>query len=164
MKPSDRFRGLVDYWAWRAELPADLVWRQVDAESAFNPRAVSPCGAMGLLQLMPETSREMGCMEPFNPDENLKAGTAYLAKQLANVKITVVSQPVAQDDLYRFALVSYNAGFGYSKVALRDLLAGSLPLDWPHFKATFPQASVRGRKPDAKQALGYAEKILPPGD
>jgi len=117
---------------------------------------------MGLLQLMPETAKEVGCMEPFNPDENLKGGTTYLAKQLANVQLTVGSQPVAQDDLYRFALCSYNAGFGYTKVALRDLLARSLPLDWPHFRTALPQASVQGKKPDHKQALSYAEKILPP--
>jgi membrane-bound lytic murein transglycosylase MltF len=119
---------------------------------------------MGLLQLMPETAKELGCMEPFNPDECLKAGTTYLAQQLANVKLTVGSQPVAQDDLYRFALVSFNAGFGYVKAALRDLASQNAPIDWPHFKATFPTASVRGKKPDAKQALGYAEKILPLGD
>jgi len=134
------------------------------AESNGNPDAVSPSGAQGLMQFMPVTWQEMGQGSPLNPEQSIKAGTTYMAKMLANVRITIGSQPVAQDDTYRFALCSYNAGFGYVKAALRDLLAQSLPLDWPHFKATFPTASVRGKRPDAKQALGYAEKILPPGD
>lgn len=118
---------------------------------------------MGLLQLMPLTARDLGLTEPFNPDENLKAGTTYLAQQLANVKLTVGSHPVAQPDLLRFALTSYNCGFGYVRVALRDLLARDQPLDWPHFRTALPLAVVRGKKPDHKQALSYSEKILPLG-
>lgn len=116
---------------------------------------------MGLMQLMPATAGELGCMEPFNPDENIKAGTTYDAKCLANVKLEVGTHPVAQDDLYRFMLASYNAGFGYVRAALREILTSGSPIDWPHFAASLPRATVRGRHPDSKQATEYALKIIP---
>jgi membrane-bound lytic murein transglycosylase MltF len=101
-------------------------------------------------------------MDPFNPDESLRGGTEYMAHQLANVRLTVGSQvDVTPDNLYRFALASYNCGFGYVRAALKDLLARQQPLTWENFRASLPQATVRGLKPDHKQALGYAEKILP---
>lgn len=116
---------------------------------------------MGLLQLMPLTAQDLGLREPFNPDENLKAGTTYLAQQLANCKLTVGSQPVAQDDLLRFALVAYNCGYGYVRAALRDLLARGLPVTWAEFCKTLPTASVRGKRANVKECLPYALKILP---
>jgi soluble lytic murein transglycosylase-like protein len=164
MKPSERFRSLADYWAWRAELPPDLVWRQIGAESSYNPRAMSPAGAKGLLQLMPGTAAEVNVADPFNPDDCLRGGCEYLAKQLANVKITVGSQPVVQEDLLRFALVSYNAGGAYVRAALRDLLARGLPCTWANFTTALPTASVRGRRANTKECLPYALKILPLGD
>lgn len=51
----------------------------VKVESGFNPTAVSPSGAMGLTQIMPETARELGLTSPFSPAENLNAGARYLA-------------------------------------------------------------------------------------
>ena len=123
---------------------------------------MSPAGAKGLLQLMPVSAAEVNVADPFNPDDCLRGGTEYLARQLANVKITVGSRPEVQDtDLLRFALVSYNCGFGYVRAALRDLLARGLPIDWPHFCETLPTASVRGRRANTKECLPYALKILP---
>lgn len=51
----------------------------VKIESGFNPTAVSPSGAMGLTQIMPETARELRLTNPFSPTENLNAGARYLA-------------------------------------------------------------------------------------
>ena len=51
------------------------------AESAYNPAAVSPVGAQGLMQLMPETAEELGVQDSFNPGQNLLGGSKYL-KQL----------------------------------------------------------------------------------
>jgi membrane-bound lytic murein transglycosylase F len=134
------------------------------AESGGNPKAVSPVGARGLFQLMGPAAEEVRVTDRDNPEESIRGGTEYLARCLANVKITVGSHPVAQPDLLRFALASYNCGFGYVRVALRDLLANDQPLDWPHFRTALPLAVVRGKKPDHKQALSYVEKILPLGD
>lgn len=83
------------------QVRADLVRAVVQVESAFNPRAISAKGAMGLMQLMPATLQQFGVRNPFNPAENVRAGVAYLRQLL---------------DRYRndeqLALAAYNAGPG----------------------------------------------------
>ena len=78
-----------------------LVAAVIRVESNFNPNAVSPKGAVGLMQLMPQTQREMGVQNPFVPDENLRAGIGYLRKLL----------DAFQGDL-ELTLAAYNAGIG----------------------------------------------------
>lgn len=77
----------------------DLVRAVVQVESAFNPRARSPKGARGLMQLMPATMAEYGVRNPFDPSDNVRAGVAYLRQLL---------------DRYHnnetLALAAYNAG------------------------------------------------------
>jgi soluble lytic murein transglycosylase len=59
-------------------VPPALVKAVIHAESAFNPRAVSHKGAMGLMQLMPATARSLGVLEPFTAEQNVEGGTRYL--------------------------------------------------------------------------------------
>jgi soluble lytic murein transglycosylase-like protein len=102
--PLERSRMYDDLIAEHARLNgirSDLVRAVVQVESAFNPYAKSPKGAMGLMQLMPETARQYGVTNAFNPVENIRAGVAYLRALL---------------DRYRnneeLALAAYNAGPG----------------------------------------------------
>jgi soluble lytic murein transglycosylase len=81
-------------------VPPALVKAVIHAESAFDPRAVSRKGAMGLMQLMPDTARSLGVREPFAAAQNVLAGTRYLRRL---------------HDRYgswTFTLAAYNAGPG----------------------------------------------------
>lgn len=62
-------------------IPEDIFHNLVKTESAYNPRAVSPVGAQGLGQLMPETARELGVTNAFDPEQNLDGSARYLRQQ-----------------------------------------------------------------------------------
>jgi soluble lytic murein transglycosylase-like protein len=86
--------------AERHQVDPALVQSVIAVESAYNPEAVSPKGAMGLMQLIPATARRFGAADAFDPRQNIEAGVKYL-KYL---------QELFQDD--KLALAAYNAGEG----------------------------------------------------
>ena len=132
------------------------------AESSANPKAVSRCGARGLFQLMPITATEMRA-NPDDPEDSIRAGTEYLARQLSNVKLLLHGVASAtHDDLLRFALASYNCGFGYVRRAIKMALEAEQPVTWGTVSALLPKAEVNGRTADVKQVTGYVAKILSP--
>ena len=80
-------------------LDPDLVNSVIRAESGFNVRAVSPKGAQGLMQLMPQTASELGVQNAFDPQANVEGGTRYLRELLERYDFDLVK-----------ALAAYNAG------------------------------------------------------
>jgi soluble lytic murein transglycosylase-like protein len=69
----------AEYYSAVYRVPLDLVMAIIDEESAWNPYAVSAKGAVGLMQLMPQTAVRFGVRNRFRPDENIRGGVAYLA-------------------------------------------------------------------------------------
>ncbi len=67
------------YYATQYRVPIELVDAVIDEESAWNPYAVSRKGAVGLMQLMPETAARFGVRNRYRLDENIRGGVAYLA-------------------------------------------------------------------------------------
>lgn len=91
--------GLIATHASAYSVRPDLVRAVIQTESAFNPRARSRKGAMGLMQLMPDTAADYGVLDPYDPEENIRGGVAYLRDLL-----------VKYDGREELALAAYNAG------------------------------------------------------
>jgi len=96
-------RQMIDEAAQKQKLNPALVHAQVYQESLYNPDARSHAGAMGLMQLMPGTAKELGVTRPYDPHQNLDGGTRYL-RQMLNSK--GIRGNIA------LALAAYNAGPG----------------------------------------------------
>jgi len=91
------------------EVDPDVVKAVIEAESNYDEQAVSPKGALGLMQLMPSTARELGVTDAFDPGQNIDGGVRYLRWLLTELK----------GDL-SLALAAYNAGparvFGKNRI------------------------------------------------
>lgn len=90
---------LINFHARREGLSPRLVQAVVQVESGYNPRALSNKGAMGLMQLMPGTAKELGVSNAYDPEQNIRGGARYLRQQLDRFSGDV-----------RLALAAYNAG------------------------------------------------------
>ncbi len=98
LEPAD-LGELIDSQAGRWRLDPELVRAVIEVESGYRPEAVSSKGAMGLMQLMPDTARDFSVQDPFDPHQNVAAGTAYLRRVLDIF-----------DGRLELALAGYNAG------------------------------------------------------
>ncbi len=99
------FRDEIVLAASRYSVDESLIRAVIHAESAYQPNALSPKGAQGLMQLMPDTQAELQIEDPFHPESNIGGGTWYLAQMLAEFGGNV-----------ELAAAAYNAGPG----AVRD--------------------------------------------
>jgi soluble lytic murein transglycosylase-like protein len=98
--PRQPYADKVEAAAGRHGLDPKLLHALVIVESGYRPEAVSHAGATGLTQLMPGTAAELGVTDPYDPEQNLAGGAAYLARQLRTFKDV------------RLALAAYNSGPG----------------------------------------------------
>ncbi len=99
VKGPKQFESLIRRYAKRYGVDPALVKAVIHAESDFNPFAISKKGAQGLMQLMPETARDLAVMDAYDPEENIRAGVQYLKMLLKKFN----------GDL-SLSLAAYNAG------------------------------------------------------
>jgi hypothetical protein len=92
------FQKIIRAAAERYGMDADLIHCVVAVESNFDPKAVSPKNARGLMQLLPQTAARYGVKDIFDPEENVNAGTRYLKELLTKYHNLTL------------ALAAYNAG------------------------------------------------------
>lgn len=152
-----RLKAAVDLVAGEQSLPPALLHSVIAVESNYNPNAVSPKGAQGLMQLIPATARRFGVSDAFDPVENIRGGASYLKYLL---------------ELYRgnytLALAAYNAGEGavarYGTVPpfpetrdyvkqVADRLAGQA-------LASAPAAAAGAKPPAAPAGPSHIEEVL----
>ena len=94
-----RFRPLIDAAARSSNLRPELLHAVVQAESSYDPKALSRAGAVGLMQLMPGTAERYGVSDRWDPAQNLRGGSHYLRDLLREFKFDL-----------KLALAAYNAG------------------------------------------------------
>jgi len=99
--PASRHDGYIDRLGEELGLSPDLIKAVAMVESGLDPRARSPKGALGLMQLMPATARQYGVDDPFDPWQNLRGGATHLSDLLERY-----------DGDLSLTLAAYNAGSG----------------------------------------------------
>lgn len=149
------------------ELPDGQRWivAQVQVESAGDPRAVSPVGAQGLLQLMPATAGDLGVSNPLDPVENVYGGIRYLHAQYR-----ALGEVPEHLDRLLWSFAAYNGGRGYLDFnggpanTCLELAARDEPADWwrwdvGRYWLMHRECLVRGRFPDYRQIWAYVARI-----
>ena len=166
-----RFARSIQEASARYGIPVGLLERQIMAESGGNPGAESPMGAVGLMQLMPETAKGLGVSNPYDPHQSIMGGARYLAEQ---------KQKFGN---WREALAAYNAGpgavakyggvppFAETKAYVQKILGG---LPSPTSVGAAPQESLPALTASAglgdsapthqMDMLGLAQKLMGPSD
>lgn len=94
-----KYLPLVNKAAKKFQINPNLLHAIVDTESAFNPKAVSRVGAIGLMQLMPKTAKSLKVTDVWNPRQNIQGGAKYFSQLLNMFEQNI-----------RLAIAAYNAG------------------------------------------------------
>ncbi len=99
--PGNKYSYIIREKSRKYNIEPSIIKAVITAESNWNPRAISQKGAIGLMQLMPSTARDMQITNPYDPEQNIEAGTKYLRFLLNRF-----------DGDITLALAAYNAGPG----------------------------------------------------
>ena len=149
--------GLPDGWRW--------ILAQCQIESAGDPRATSPVGAQGLLQLMPATAAELGVENAFDPGQNLRGGITYLRRQY-----DALAEVPGHVDRLLWSFAAYNGGRGYLDFngAPANSCLELAKRDEPHLWSCWGVGRywlmhrdlvVHGHRPDYLQIWRYVDRI-----
>lgn len=123
------------------------------AESNLEPTAISHCGAIGIMQIMPATGKELGYTEKelLNPEKNIQAGATYMIKMLKMWELIPCFS-----ERWCFALASYNAGAGNIRSARRKAIINRWEsMDW----CTVSQQLKELTGKHSKETINYVARI-----
>jgi len=115
------------------------------SESALNPDAVSWCGAMGLMQLMPMTAKDLSVKNVWDPEENIRGGVKY------DRQVDRIFKMIGWPERRRFMFAGYNAGPGNIKKA-RNLAVSDV---WEDVARSL--VKVTGKH--SQETIGYVKRI-----
>lgn len=141
------YDSLIQVWADTLEWDWRLLAALIEKESKFNPQAVSPSGAQGLMQLLPRTASHYGCTDPSDPEQNIRAGVRLLLVLEDRYRDLAANR----DELTKFTLAAYNAGSGHIQDCINH--ARHLGLDasfWQNVASAIPSMQN-----DSVLALGH---------
>ncbi|MFQ5481802.1 MAG: lytic transglycosylase domain-containing protein [Nitrospinaceae bacterium] len=145
--------------ARKYEIPERFFENLVRTESAFQPRALSPKGAMGLGQLMPATARELGLRveageaegSVWHPPSNLDASARYLRWLYGQFG----GEGKSGEEVWPLAAGAYNAGIGNIRRALAKVRDAEPPV-WNSVARVLPEVTGRA----AAETLRYVERVM----
>lgn len=163
---SENFDELIDLYSEKYRLDPMLVKAIIKVESNFNPNAVSPKGATGLMQLMPATARRHGVRNIYNVNENISGGTMYFSKLMNmfdyDLKLALAGYNAGENAVirYNYSIPPYKETQNYVKKVLHHYQA--LKKDQPaELKIKVARASlpVQKEKIDPKKNFSYKETL-----
>jgi soluble lytic murein transglycosylase-like protein len=151
--PPREISHLVEQTASRLQVDPQLVHAIIKVESEYDPKAVSRKGAMGLMQLIPETAQRFGVENPFNPKENIQGGVSYLKHLLdlfgGNLSLSLAAYNAGEGAVQRFGgIPSFAETRDYVQKVTNIYQSGS------------PQAGTNaaGNKPPAWPIIRYVDE------
>jgi membrane-bound lytic murein transglycosylase F len=143
-----------------------LNWRMLAAlgyqESRWRPAAVSPKGAQGVMMLMPQTATKMGVKNVFSPDENILAGSRYLAYMKERIP-----KRIRDPDRTLLAMAAYNMGIGHLEDArIITQMRKKNPDSWADVRANLPRLSdpawhkrVKRGYANGRETMEFVERV-----
>lgn len=121
--PAEELRQVIEESARSNDLEPDLIRAVIQVESAYDPSALSRKGAMGLMQLMPETARDLAVSDPWDPEQNVRGGSRYLRRMLdefGEVELALAGYNAGPEAVKRFqGIPPYPETLGYVEKVLR---------------------------------------------
>jgi soluble lytic murein transglycosylase-like protein len=126
----------VQAYAIHYRVAPEFIAALIDVESRWNPRAISPKGAMGLMQLMPATARRFGAFDPFDVEQNIAAGTRYVTALMwefdGDLRLVSAAYYAGDRGISREGLNCHNPAIvAYVKEVRIRYMVRKYPAAWP---------------------------------
>ena len=158
--PPPEINDLVEQTASRLQIDPQLVHAIIKVESEYDPKAVSRKGAMGLMQLIPETAQRFGVENPFNPKENIEGGVSYLKHLLdlfgGDLSLSLAAYNAGEGAVQRFGGIPSFAETRHYVRKVTDIYQSVSPQSGTNAAGNKPQASPIIRYVDERGVVHYS--------